>query len=55
MWSTKSVSPSRASKCGGGYENPELFIFEATAERGFADSGYPGESLGSNDYESIPF
>lgn len=53
MWSTKSVSPSRASKCGGGYENPELFIFEATAERGFAYSGDPGEEPESNDYESI--
>lgn len=52
MWSTKSEGLSRESRRGG-YENPELIIFEATAECGFAESGDPGEKPESNDYESI--
>ena len=57
MWSKHSETLS-VQGIGGGYVNPELYCISVDVECNSAVSlneGRPGEDLGSNDYEKLPF
>lgn len=57
MWSKNSETLS-VQGIGGGYVNPEFYLVSADVECGAAGSQYeglPGENLGDNDYENMPF
>lgn len=57
MWSCNSETLS-GQGIGGGYVSPEFFLVAADVECGSVlsqNEGLPGEGLGSNDYENIPF
>ncbi|MCI6113291.1 MAG: hypothetical protein MR690_06915 [Rikenellaceae bacterium] len=57
MWSCNSETLS-GQGIGRGYVSPEFYLVSADVECGAAGSQYeglPGENLGDNDYENMPF